>query len=161
MNILTTIHRYVSLFNCYLCNNQLCTHMKKILTLLLASLLLMTGIEARAQRVENGSHSTIGYINSNGRVENGSHSTIGYFSTSRFENGSHSTIGYYNSGRFENGSHSTIGYFNSGRVENGSHSTIGYVSNGRVENGSHSTIGYYDTSIKPEWVAFFFFFMKR
>ena len=71
--------------------------MKKILTLLLASLLLMTGIEARAQRVENGSHSTIGYINSNGRVE----------------------------------------------------------------NGSHSTIGYYDTSIKPEWVAFFFFFMKR
>ena len=70
--------------------------MKKILTLLLASLLLMTGIEARAQRVENGSHST-----------------------------------------------------------------IGYVSNGRVENGSHSTIGYYDTSIKPEWVAFFFFFMKR
>ena len=53
--------------------------MKKILMLLLASLLLMTGIEARAQRIENGSHSTIGYINSNGRVENGSHSTIGYY----------------------------------------------------------------------------------
>ena len=85
--------------------------MKKILTLLLASLLLMTGIEARAQRVENGSHSTIGYINSNGRVENGSHSTIGYFSTSRFENGSHSTIGYFSNGRVENGSHSTIGYY--------------------------------------------------
>jgi hypothetical protein len=46
-------------------------------------------------------------------------------------------------------------------VENGSHSTIGYVSNGRVENGSHSTIGYYPSSLKTEWVAFFYFFMKR
>ena len=69
--------------------------MKKILMLLLASLFLMTGIEARAQRIENGSHSTIGYINSDGRVENGSHSTIGYISNGRVENGSHSTIGYY------------------------------------------------------------------
>ena len=100
-------------------------------------------------------------INSNGRVENGSHSTIGYFSDSRFENGSHSTIGYYSSGRFENGSHSTIGYLSGNRVENGSHSTIGYISNGRVENGSHSTIGYYPSSLKTEWVAVFYFFMKR
>ena len=86
--------------------------MKKFLLLTLASLFLVTGIEARAQRIENGSHSTIGYLSGN-------------------------------------------------RVENGSHSTIGYISNGRVENGSHSTIGYYPSSLKTEWVAFFYFFMKR
>ncbi len=86
--------------------------MKKFLLLTLASLFLLTGIEARAQRIENGSHSTIGYLSGN-------------------------------------------------RVENGSHSTIGYISNGRVENGSHSTIGYYPSSLKTEWVAFFYFFMKR
>ena len=70
--------------------------MKRILFLMIASLLLLAGVETRAQsRLENGSHSTIGYINSNGRVENGSHSTIGYISNGRVENGSHSTIGYY------------------------------------------------------------------
>ena len=68
--------------------------MKKVIYLLLASLFLLTGIEARAQRIENSSHSTIGYIQGDGRVENSSHSTIGYFSDSRFENSSHSTIGY-------------------------------------------------------------------
>ena len=87
--------------------------MKKIIPLLLASLFLLTGIEARAQRVENASRSTIGYINSNGRIENASRSTVGYFYGER------------------------------------------------VENASRSTIGYYDTSIKPEWVAFYFFFLKR
>ena len=46
-------------------------------------------------------------------------------------------------------------------MENGSHSTIGYISNGRVENGSHSTIGYYPSSLKTEWVAFFYFFMMN
>ena len=46
-------------------------------------------------------------------------------------------------------------------MENASRSTVGYVNNGRVENASRSTIGYYDTSIKPEWVAFYFFFLKR
>ena len=86
--------------------------MKKIITLLLASLFLLTGIEARAQRVENASRST-------------------------------------------------IGYYSNGRVENASRSTVGYVNNGRVENASRSTIGYYDTSIKPDWVAFYFFFLKR
>ena len=55
--------------------------MKKTLFLLLASLFVLTGIEARAQRIENSSHSTIGYIQSNGRVENSSHSTIGYYSS--------------------------------------------------------------------------------
>ena len=87
--------------------------MKRILFLMIASLLLLAGVETRAQsRLENGSHSTIGYLSGN-------------------------------------------------RVENGSHSTIGYISNGRVENGSHSTIGYYPSSLKTEWVAFFYFFMKR
>ena len=72
--------------------------MKKTLFLIITSLLLLVGVEARAQRIENGSHSTIGYINTNGRVENGSHSTIGYISNGRVENGSHSTIGYYPTG---------------------------------------------------------------
>ena len=53
--------------------------MKKIIFLALASLLLLSGMEARAQRIENSSRSTIGYVH-DGRVENASRSTIGYYS---------------------------------------------------------------------------------
>src|SRR6185312_15245633 len=67
-----------------------------------------------AQTIENSSHSTTGYINSDGTIENSSHSTVGYVR---------------NDGTIENSSHSTIGYVrNDGTVENESHSTIGYAS---------------------------------
>ena len=93
--------------------------MKKLVTLLAGCLLLVAAQhQASAQRLENSSHSTIGYINSDGRAENSSHSTIGYFTSSGcVENSSHSTIGYISSGRFENSSHSTIGYYSGVREE--------------------------------------------
>ena len=65
--------------------------MKKILFLALASLFLLNGIEARAQRIENSSRSTIAYIQADGRIENSSRSTIGYFNGERVENRSRST----------------------------------------------------------------------
>ena len=43
--------------------------------------------------VENSTHSTIGYIKSNGTIENSSHSTIGYFRSGDYESSTHSTIG--------------------------------------------------------------------
>src|SRR5215213_10259668 len=60
--------------------------------------LILCSVAGLAQTVENASHSTIGYITTNGTVENASHSTIGYISDSgTVENASHSTIGYVNS----------------------------------------------------------------
>ncbi len=105
--------------------------MKKILFAFFVSILLIGGVSA--QRIENGSRSTIGYISASGTVENGSRSTIGYIN----DNGS-----------IENGSRSTIGYIDSsGKVEDGSRNTIGYISdNGTVENGSRSTIGYVNSN---------------
>ena len=38
----------------------------------------LCGIGAKAQTIESGSHSTTGYIKSDGTVENSSHSTLGY-----------------------------------------------------------------------------------
>ena len=67
-----------------------------------------------AQTIENGSHSTTGYIDSDGTIENSSHSTAGYITSD---------------GTVENSSHSTIGYIQSdGTVEDSSHSTIGHAS---------------------------------
>ena len=43
--------------------------------------------------VENSTHSTIGYIKSNGTIENSSHSTLGYFRSGDYESSTHSTIG--------------------------------------------------------------------
>lgn len=54
--------------------------MKKIIFLALASLLLLSGMEVRAQRIENSSRSTIAYIQADGRIENSFRSTIGYYS---------------------------------------------------------------------------------
>jgi len=120
-------------------------------------------IALNAQTIESGSHSTTGYIKSDGTIENSSHSTSGYIkSDGTIENSSHSTIGYIKSdGTIENSSHSTVGYVKSdGTVENSSHSTIGYVkSDGTVENSSHSSIGY-ASGVKKEWAAVCFFFFK-
>ena len=91
--------------------------MKKILFLALASLFLLNGIEARAQRIENSSRSTIAYIQADGRIENSSRSTIGYFNGERVENRSRSTIGYVHDGRVENASRSTIGYYSGVKAE--------------------------------------------
>ncbi len=66
----------------------------KQISVLLALIFALTAAVA-AQRIEDGSRRTIGYIESSGRVENGSRSTIGYInSNGRIENGSRSTIGY-------------------------------------------------------------------
>ena len=68
--------------------------MKKIILLALASLFLLNGIEARAQRIENSSRSTIAYIQADGRIENSNHSYIGYVrDDGRVENSNHSCIG--------------------------------------------------------------------
>ncbi|MBL0127716.1 MAG: hypothetical protein IPP83_09690 [Flavobacteriales bacterium] len=45
--------------------------------LLLASFFLFT-FTSNAQRIENASRSTTGYINPDGRIENSSRSTVGY-----------------------------------------------------------------------------------
>lgn len=91
--------------------------MKKIIFLALASLLLLSGMEVRAQRIENSSRSTIAYIQADGRIENSSRSTIGYFNGDRVENSSRSTIGYVHDGRVENASRSTIGYYSGVKAE--------------------------------------------
>ncbi|HEX4421574.1 MAG TPA: hypothetical protein VH165_26845 [Kofleriaceae bacterium] len=74
--------------------------------------LLVSAAPGAAQTLESGSHSTAGYIKSDGTIENASHSTVGYIkSDGTVENSSHSTIGYIKSdGTVESSSHSTIGY---------------------------------------------------
>lgn len=83
--------------------------MKKLF--ILASAMLLT-VGMYAQSITNSSHSTTGYIKSDGTIENSSHSTVGYVkSDGTVENSSHSTIGYVKSdGTVENSSHSTIGH---------------------------------------------------
>jgi hypothetical protein len=116
--------------------------MKKILAIAFLGL----GLGLTAQTIESSSHSTTGYVKSDGTIENSSHSTKGYIK---------------NDGTIENSSHSTIGYIKSdGTIENSSHSTVGYVKkDGTVENSSHSTIGHAD-GVKREWAAVVFFFFK-
>ena len=86
---------------------------------------------------------------------------IGARAQQRIENASRSTIAYVNNDKIENSSRSTILYFNGDRVENRNRSTIGYISNGRVENSSRSTIGYYPTSVRKDWIAYYFFFYEK
>ena len=76
-----------------------------------AAFLLSLG-QGYAQTIESSSHSSVGYIKSDGTIENSSHSTVGYVkSDGTVENSSHSTIGYVkDNGSVENSSHSTIGY---------------------------------------------------
>ena len=46
------------------------------------------------------------------------------------------------------------------RLQNGSYSTVGYIkSDGTVQDGSYKTIGHADSSIRKEWVAWFYFFL--
>lgn len=52
---------------------------------------VILALYSNAQRLMNGSRSTVGYIE-NGRVTNGSRSTIGYIDNGRIMNGSRSTI---------------------------------------------------------------------
>jgi hypothetical protein len=118
------------------------TQMRKILL----SISMIVALTAGAQTIESSSHSTTGYIKSDGTIENSSHSTIGYIKSN---------------GTIENSSHSTVGYVKSdGTVESSSHSTLGYIkSDGTVENSSHSTIGH-ASGVKKEWAAVTFFFFK-
>lgn len=89
--------------------------MKKVI----ATVLLGLTLGVNAQTIENGSHSTTGYVKSDGTIENSSHSTKGYIKSD---------------GTIENSSHSTIGYVKSdGTVENASHSTIGHAGNVKRE----------------------------
>ena len=84
-----------------------------ILMTILALSLTVWSFSASAQRVQDGSYSTIAYINDDGRVQNSSYSTIGYIQKD---------------GRVQNSSYSTIGYIQGdGRVQNSNYSTIGYV----------------------------------
>lgn len=134
-------------------DNILQTIMKKLLILVL---LCTFSFAVKAQRLMNGSRSTVGYIE-NGRVMNSSRSTLGYIEDGRILNSSRSTIGYLENGRVMNSSRSTIGYIEDNRVMNGSRSTIGYIEDGRVMNDSRTTIGYYE-SLKGSYAALFFFF---
>lgn len=126
----------------YFCSKEIIS-MKKVIAI---ALILGSAGFAKAQTIESGSHSTTGYIKSDGTVENSSHSTIGYIKSD---------------GTIENRSHSTVGYVKKdGTVENSSHSTLGYIKDdGTVENSSHSTLGY-ARGIKKEWAAVAYFFFK-
>ena len=66
----------------------------------------------QAQTIENSSHSTTGYIKSDGTIQNSSYSTVGYVkSDGTVQNSSYSTIGYVKEdGTVQNSSYSTIGY---------------------------------------------------
>ena len=102
--------------------------MKRFFFLLLALTALLTGGEAYAQRLQSGNYSTVGYLKSDGTVQDGSYRTIGHIKSD-------------------------------GTVQDGSYRTIGYIkSDGTVQDGSYRTIGHADSSIKREWVAWFYFF---
>ena len=81
--------------------------------MLLATAALLTGGEAFAQRLQNGSYSTVGYIKSDGTVQDGSYRTIGHIK-----------------------------------------------SDGTVQDGSYRTIGHADSSLRQEWIAWFYFFRQ-
>ena len=81
-------------------------------TALLLIMALVSFTITKAQTIESGSRSTIGYIKSDGTIENSSRSTVGYVkSDGTVENSSRSTLGYIkDDGTVENSSRSTIGY---------------------------------------------------
>ena len=86
----------------------------KKLTVALASFSIVASFAslASAETIESSSHSTTGYVRSDGTIEDSSHRTRGYIRRDgTIENSSHSTIGYVRKdGTVENASHSTIGY---------------------------------------------------
>jgi hypothetical protein len=46
-------------------------------------------------------------------------------------------------------------------VQDGSYRTIGHIkSDGTVQDGSYRTIGHADSSLRTEWVAWFYFFRQ-
>ena len=73
--------------------------MKRLLFLILAAALLFSGPGVSAQRLQNGSYSTVGYIKSDGTVQDGSYRTIGHIkSDGTVQDGSYKTIGHADSG---------------------------------------------------------------
>ena len=104
--------------------------MKRILCTLLALAALLTGSEAFAQRLQNGSYSTVGYIKSDGTVQDGSYRTVGHIKSD---------------GTVQDGSYRTIGH-----IKN----------DGTVQDGSYKTIGHADSSLPQAWIAWFFFFQS-
>lgn len=102
--------------------------MRRILFLLFAAAALLSADDVFAQRLQNGSYSTVGYIKSDGTVQDGSYRTIGHIKSD-------------------------------GTVQDGSYRTIGHVkSDGTIQDGSYRTIGHADSSLKKEWLAWFYFF---
>ena len=102
--------------------------MKRIFCLLIAMTALAAGSDAFAQRLQNGSYGTVGYIKSDGTVQDGSYRTIGHIKSD---------------GTIQDGSYRTVGHIKS---------------DGTVQDGSYRTIGHADTGVSKEWVAWFFFF---
>ena len=104
--------------------------MKRFFGILLIMTVLLTGEQAFAQRLQNGSYSTVGYIKSDGTVQDGSYRTVGHIKSD-------------------------------GTVQDGSYRTIGHIkSDGTVQDGSYRTIGHADSSLRTEWVAWFYFFRQ-
>ncbi|MBO4570569.1 MAG: hypothetical protein J5699_01425 [Bacteroidales bacterium] len=52
--------------------------MKRIIILISFLAILLSGAEAFAQRIQDGSYRTVGYIKSDGTVQDGSYRTIGH-----------------------------------------------------------------------------------
>ena len=69
--------------------------MKRILFILMATALLTGAADAFAQRMQDGSYRTVGYIKSDGTVQDGSYRTIGYVKKDgTVQDASYRTIGY-------------------------------------------------------------------
>jgi len=64
--------------------------------------------------------------------------------------------------QMQDGSYRTVGYVKSdGTMQDGSYRTVGYIkSDGTVQDGSYRTIGHADSSVRREWVAWFYFFKR-
>ena len=119
--------------------------MKRIFCLLTLLAAFAACGSAFAQRLQNGSYSTVGYIKSDGTIQDGSYRTIGYIKSD---------------GTVQDGSYRTVGHIKGdGTVQDGSYRTIGHVkSDGTVQDGSYRTVGHADASLRKEWIAWFYFF---
>ena len=108
--------------------------MKRLFLLLFSAVLLLAPAAyttLSAQRLQDGSYSTVGYIKSDGTIQNGSYSTIGHIKSD---------------GTVQDGSYRTIGHIKS---------------DGTVQDGSYRTIGHFEKGMRTDWVAWFFFFHKQ
>ena len=102
--------------------------MKTLRTFFLFMLLALAGTQAHAQKIMDGSYGTVGYIKSDGTVQDRSYRTIGHIKSD-------------------------------GTVQDGSYRTFGHIkSDGTVQDGSYRTIGHADSSLRKEWLAWFYFF---